>query len=462
MAMSERFEAIRETARIDNFLAGTSQSPDSVKDHRRNGRRRASTKPCGRRPDRRRGSCTCDRILLRLRRYFRSARQSSTASGRAARPSAASHAAGALLACPAVRLARCSVLPVHQCPPRHATRPFPIQVAERVTRLPPYLFGRINALLYNKRRAGDDVIDLGMGNPSDPPEDFVIDKLAEAARDPRNHGYSKSNGIANLRREVARKYFKRFGVRLDPDEEIIVCLGSKEGFSHMCLAMMGPGDTAIVPAPYFPIHVYSVALASGNVIALEVRDSEKFLSNIAYTCEHLYPRPKLVILNYPHNPSTACIEQPFFDEVVKLARKYGFAVISDFAYADVAFDGYQPPSFLASPGAADVGVEFTTMSKGYNMAGWRVGFCCGNRRDDQGPRHDQRLLRLRHVPGRSDRRHHGAAATATPAWNSKPPSTKAAATRCVESLAAHRLADDAAEGQHVLLGADSRAVAQSR
>jgi alanine-synthesizing transaminase len=147
----------------------------------------------------------------------------------------------------------------------------------------------------------------------------------------------------------------------------------------MCLAMMGPGDTAIVPAPYFPIHVYSVALASGNVIALEVRDHDTFLSNIAYTCEHLYPRPKLIILNYPHNPSTACVEQPFYDEVVKLARKYGFAVISDFAYADVAFDGYQPPSFLASPGAAEVGVEFTTMSKGYNMAGWRVGFCSGNR-----------------------------------------------------------------------------------
>lgn len=260
-----------------------------------------------------------------------------------------------------------------------SNRPFEIQVAERVTRLPPYLFGRINALLYNKRRAGEDVIDLGMGNPSDPPEDFVIDKLVEAARDPRNHGYSKSNGIASLRREVAAKYHKRFGVRLDPEEEIIACLGSKEGFSHMCLAMMGPGDTAIVPAPYFPIHVYSVALASGNVIALEVKDSEKFLSNIAYTCEQLYPRPKLVILNYPHNPSTAVIEQPFYDEIVKLARKYGFAVISDFAYADVAFDGYKAPSFLASPGAADVGVEFTTMSKGYNMAGWRVGFCAGNR-----------------------------------------------------------------------------------
>src|ERR671918_718460 len=264
-----------------------------------------------------------------------------------------------------------------QNPPTNS--PFQIQVAERVTRLPQYVLARVNALLHQKRKAGQDVIDLGMGNPSEPPQEIVIEKLMEAARDPNNHGYSKANGILNLRREVASKYFKRFGVRLDPDEELIVCLGSKEGFSHMCLAMMGPGDTAIVPAPYFPIHVYSIALASGNVIALEVRDGDKFLSNIAYTCEHLYPRPKLVILNYPHNPSTACIEQPFFDEVVKLAKRYGFMVISDFAYADVAFDGYKPPSFLASPGASEVGVEFTTMSKGYNMAGWRVGFCSGNR-----------------------------------------------------------------------------------
>ena len=256
--------------------------------------------------------------------------------------------------------------------------PFQVQVARRVTRLPPYLFGRINSMLYNKRRAGDDVIDLGMGNPSDPPENLVIEKLAEAANDERNHGYSKSNGIANLRREVAAKYHKKYGVRLDPESEVIVCLGSKEGFSHMCLAMMGSGDTAIVPAPYFPIHVYSVALAAGNVISLDVSDSDKFLSDIAYTCETLYPRPKLLILNYPHNPSSAVVEQAFYDEVVRLAKKYGFMVISDFAYADVAFDGYKPPSFLASAGAAEVGVEFTTMSKGYNMAGWRVGFCSGN------------------------------------------------------------------------------------
>lgn len=259
-----------------------------------------------------------------------------------------------------------------------AERPFEIRLASRVLRLPPYMFGRINNLLYQKRRAGNDVIDLGMGNPSDPPPDLVIEKLTEAARDPRNHGYSKSNGILNLRREVASKYLTRYGVRLDPESEVMVCLGSKEGFSHMCLALMGPGDSAIVPNPYFPVHMYAVALAAGNVIALDVADTETFLSNIAYTCQHLYPTPKLLIVNYPHNPSTATVEPEFFVEIVKLARRYGFMVISDFAYADVAFDDYRPPSFLAAPGATQVGVEFTTMSKGYNMAGWRVGFCSGN------------------------------------------------------------------------------------
>ncbi len=254
-----------------------------------------------------------------------------------------------------------------------------IKAAARVRRLPPYVFAEINRLLYDKRRAGNDVIDLGMGNPSDPPHPRVIEKLAEAARDPKNHGYSPSTGLANLRREVASKYLKRYGVRLDPDGEVLVCLGSKEGFSHMCLALMGPGDTAVVPAPSYPVHVYAVAMASANVISLEVADGEQFLSNIAYTCQHLYPKPKLLILNYPHNPSTASVEQPFYDDVVRLARRYDLAVISDFAYADLAFDGYKPPSFLASRGAREVGVEFTTMSKGYNMAGWRVGFCAGNR-----------------------------------------------------------------------------------
>ncbi len=256
--------------------------------------------------------------------------------------------------------------------------PIRVQYAPRVDRLPPYLFGRINALLYQKRRAGADVIDLGMGNPSDPPEAFVIEKLAEAARDEDNHGYSKSNGLLNLRRELSNKYARRYGARIDPETEAIVCLGSKEGFSHMCLALMGPGDTAIIPSPYFPVHMYGVILAAGNVVALEVANSEKFLSNIAYTCEQFHPRPKLLIINYPHNPSTVTVEPEFFLDVVRIAKKYGLMVISDFAYADVAFDGYLPPSFLSAPGAKDVGVEFTTMSKGYNMAGWRVGFCAGN------------------------------------------------------------------------------------
>jgi len=256
--------------------------------------------------------------------------------------------------------------------------PFSIPVAERLQRLPPYLFAKINKVKYEKRVAGIDVIDLGMGNPTDPPDPIVSEKLAEAVRDPRNHRYSVSTGIANLRKEVSARYWKRYGVRLDPNSEVIATIGSKEGFSHMCLALLGPGDTAIVPAPSFPIHVYAVVLASGNVIALDVRDPAKYLENIAYTCEHLYPRPKVVIANFPHNPTATCIEADFFVELVRLAKKYEFLVISDFAYADICYEGYQAPSFLATPGAIDVGVEFTTMSKSYSMAGWRIGFCAGN------------------------------------------------------------------------------------
>jgi alanine-synthesizing transaminase len=266
----------------------------------------------------------------------------------------------------------------------HTTNPdtaehFDLEVAPRVRGLPPYLFGKINELKYRKRRAGIDVIDLGMGNPTDPPEPWVVDKLCEAARDSRNHRYSVATGVYNLRREVAARYEGRFGVALDPDAEVVATIGSKEGFSHMCLALLGPGDTALVPAPSFPIHVHAIALASGNVIALDVRDPQAFLANVARVCESLFPKPKILVLNYPHNPTTAVVDQAFFDEVVALAKKYHFFVIHDFAYGDIGFDGFQPPSFLASKGAKDVGCEFTTMSKGYNMAGWRVGFAAGNR-----------------------------------------------------------------------------------
>src|SRR5262245_25184012 len=266
-----------------------------------------------------------------------------------------------------------------QSEPNTPDQPFEINVAERVRRLPPYLFGKINALKYAKRRANIDVIDLGMGNPTDVPPPLVVEKLCEAAQDERNHRYSVSTGLFNLRREMALRYERRHGVKLDPDSEILAGLGSKELFSHMCLALMGPGDTAIVPAPSFPIHVYAVALASGNVISLDTTKPDVFLSNVASMAEHLYPRPKVLILNFPHNPTTTVVERDFFADVVKLARRFGFMVVHDFAYGDVCFDGYRAPSFLSVPGAKEVGVETTTMSKGYNMAGWRLGFCAGNR-----------------------------------------------------------------------------------
>jgi alanine-synthesizing transaminase len=256
---------------------------------------------------------------------------------------------------------------------------YDLEVAPRVRNLPPYLFGRINELKYRKRRDGIDVIDLGMGNPTDPPGEWVIDKLCEAARDSRNHRYSAATGVYNLRREAAKRYETRFGVEVDPDHEVVATIGSKEGFSHMCLALLGAGDTALVPGPSFPIHIHAIALAGANVISLDVRDQERFLSNIARTCESLYPRPKILVLNYPHNPTASVVELGFFEEIVALARKYRFFVIHDFAYGDIGFDGYSPPSFLAARGAKEVGCEFTTMSKGYNMAGWRIGFAAGNR-----------------------------------------------------------------------------------
>jgi alanine-synthesizing transaminase len=260
-----------------------------------------------------------------------------------------------------------------------STERYDLEVAPRVRSLPAYLFGRINELKYRKRREGVDVIDLGMGNPTDPPEEWVIDKLCEAARDSRNHRYSVATGVYNLRREVAVRYEKRFGVGLDPDHEVVATIGSKEGFSHMCLALLGPGDTALVPAPSFPIHIHAIALASANVISVDVREPQTFLTNVARICESLYPRPKILVLNYPHNPTATVVDLAFFEEIVAIAKKYHFFVIHDFAYGDIGFDGFQPPSFLSAKGAKSVGCEFTTMSKGYNMAGWRVGFAAGNR-----------------------------------------------------------------------------------
>jgi alanine-synthesizing transaminase len=256
---------------------------------------------------------------------------------------------------------------------------FKIAVSPRIERLPPYLFGRINKMKYEKRVAGIDIIDLGMGNPTDPTPDCVIEKLAESARDPRNHRYSVSNGIAGLRREVAKKYKTKYNVDLDPEEEVIITIGSKEGLSHMCLALLGPGDTAIVPDPAFPAHLYAPAMAGANVLRVPLGNDDAFLDRMEHMIEGLYPSPKLVILNYPHNPTSMTIEPKFWDRAIALCRKRGIMIMSDFAYGEINFGGYKAPSFLAAEGSKDVGVEFSTMSKSYNMAGWRVGFCCGNK-----------------------------------------------------------------------------------
>jgi len=256
---------------------------------------------------------------------------------------------------------------------------YTIPVSSRLTRLPPYLFGRINATKLRKRREGVDIIDLGMGNPSDPTPTPIVEKLSEAAADPRNQRYSVSVGIYNLRREIARRYATRRNVELDPETETIVTVGSKEGFSHMCLALLNSGDTAIVPDPAFPIHGYAVVLADANVISVRLGNDEEFLNRVAYVVENLYPRPKILILNYPNNPTAMTVRDVgFFEEVVALAKRFGFMVIHDFAYGETCFDGYRAPSFLEAKGAKDVGVEFATLSKPYNMAGWRIGYGCGN------------------------------------------------------------------------------------
>lgn len=254
-----------------------------------------------------------------------------------------------------------------------------IEPAQRIKRLPPYLFGRLNALKLAKRQAGADIIDLGMGNPSDRAPQAVIEKLCEAAQDGRNHRYSASRGIKGLRKAIAAKYEQKWNVKLDPENEVLACIGSKEGFSHLCLAMLGPGDTAIVPDPAFPIHNYAVALAGANVISVPLGCDQKFIDNIAMVCENLYPKPKLLILNYPHNPTAMTVDEGFFEPVVDLAKRFNIAIIHDFAYGETCFDGYKAPSFLSVKGAKDIGVEFTTMSKPYSMAGFRIGFAAGSR-----------------------------------------------------------------------------------
>jgi alanine-synthesizing transaminase len=253
------------------------------------------------------------------------------------------------------------------------------EFARRMSQLPPYLFGMINQMKMEKRWKGDDVIDLGMGNPVDPAPRQVIDKLVEVTNDPKTHRYPVADGLRNLRREIAKKYTQDYDVDLEADDEVICTIGSKEGISHLALALIGPGDTVLVPAPAFPIHVYAAIIAGGSVIRIPLESEQVFVERIAGMCENVYPRPKVLILNYPHNPTSELGSMDLFKEIVALAKTYGFMVIHDFAYSKITFDGYTAPSFMQVPGARDMAVEFGSFSKSYNMAGWRLGYCVGNR-----------------------------------------------------------------------------------
>ncbi len=252
-------------------------------------------------------------------------------------------------------------------------------LSKRLHRLPPYMFGRLKQLTHERRRQGIDVIDLGMGNPSEPTPKHIIDKLCEAAREPRHHRYSVSRGIFNLRREVAWHYERRFGVEIDPEHEAIAVIGTKEGLSHLALALIDQGDLALVPNPTFPIHIYSIALAGGSVVSIPLREENEFVPSLAEIARDIWPRPKILILSFPHNPTGAVVDLSFFQEIVHFAKKHEIAVVHDFAYADIVFDGYKAPSLLQAKGAKEIGVEFFSLSKSYNMAGWRCGFAVGNR-----------------------------------------------------------------------------------
>ncbi|MBB16014.1 aminotransferase [Candidatus Poribacteria bacterium] len=251
--------------------------------------------------------------------------------------------------------------------------------SKRLDRLPPYMFGKLKQLTHERRQEGIDVIDLGMGNPSEPTPKDIIDKLCESAYDPKNHRYSASKGIFNLRREICWYYERKFGVQLDPNHEATSVIGTKEGLSHLALALIDEGDLALVPNPTFPIHIYSIILAGGSVVSIPLHAENEFVPSLAEITRDILPKPKVLILSFPHNPTGAVVSIDFFKEVVDFARRNDIIVIHDLAYADIVFDGYQAPSLLQVKGARDVGIEFLSLSKSHNMAGWRCGFAVGNR-----------------------------------------------------------------------------------
>jgi alanine-synthesizing transaminase len=249
----------------------------------------------------------------------------------------------------------------------------------RMHRLPPYVFATVNALKLQMRRQGEDIIDLGMGNPDQPTPKHIVDKLVEAAQKPVNHRYSASKGINGLRLAIANWYLRRYGVELNHDEEVCVTMGAKEGLSHLALAMLSPGDVVFAPDPAYPIHPYASIIAGADVRRIPIGPEHDFFESLQVAIRQTWPKPKLLIINFPHNPTTVCVELDFFQKIVDFAKEHGIWVVHDLAYADFTFDGYEAPSFLQAEGAKDVGVEFFSMTKSYSMAGWRVGFCCGNK-----------------------------------------------------------------------------------
>ncbi len=248
----------------------------------------------------------------------------------------------------------------------------------RINALPPYVFATIDALKTEARRAGDDVIDLGFGNPDIPSPAVAVDKLCEAVRNPRNHRYSTSRGIPKLRLAVTDLYRREFGVELDPETQACTSIGAKEGFSHLMWTMLGPGDAALVPSPSYPIHIWGPILAGAEVRHVRLGPDEDFFANLLAAWEESWPRPRVIVLSFPHNPTTTCVDLDFMTRMVEFGRQHDVLLVHDFAYADLGFDGYDPPSILQVPGAADVAVELYTLTKSFSMAGWRMGFLLGN------------------------------------------------------------------------------------
>ncbi|MBS0159262.1 MAG: alanine transaminase [Nitrospira sp.] len=249
----------------------------------------------------------------------------------------------------------------------------------RIKRLPPYVFAQVQSLKLEARQRGEDIIDFGMGNPDQPTPPHIVEKLIEASKKAKNHRYSASRGITKLRHAITGWYKRNYDVELDPETEAIVTIGSKEGLAHLALATIGPGDVVLTPTPTYPIHMYSFIIAGGEVRGIELRQDSDFFDDLLRVYRQTLPRPRILVINFPHNPTTAVVDLEFFKKIVAFAKEHDVIVIHDLAYADIAFDGYKAPSFLQVPEAKDVGVEFYTLSKAYNMPGWRVGFCVGNR-----------------------------------------------------------------------------------